>query len=86
MFFLHPDDLTNLDIAGGQCYNQTIPQNVTFSYQNLPDGLSDTTSTNGSANHTSKSASWSLYGHESARSHYVVAASTAMLAALWTFL
>jgi hypothetical protein len=24
MFFLHPDDLTNLDIANGQCYN-TVP-------------------------------------------------------------
>lgn len=40
MFFLVPDDLTNLDIVNGQCYNSTIPQNVTFSEQGLPFGLS----------------------------------------------
>ncbi|TGO21075.1 hypothetical protein BPAE_0244g00060 [Botrytis paeoniae] len=40
MFFLVPDDLTNLDIVNGQCYNSTIPQNVTFSLQGLPFGLS----------------------------------------------
>jgi len=39
MFFLVPDDLTGLDIAGGQCYNSSIPQNVTFSTQGLPFGL-----------------------------------------------
>ncbi|EPS31075.1 hypothetical protein PDE_06029 [Penicillium oxalicum 114-2] len=39
MFFKHPDDLTNLDIANGQCYNQSIPQNLTYSYQGLPFGL-----------------------------------------------
>ncbi|KAK1999746.1 hypothetical protein LX36DRAFT_655169 [Colletotrichum falcatum] len=39
MFFRVPDDLTNLDIAGGQCYNATIPQNVTFKTQGLPFGL-----------------------------------------------
>ncbi|KAJ5464344.1 uncharacterized protein N7458_000030 [Penicillium daleae] len=39
MFFLNPDDLTNLDIANGECYNKTIPQNLTFSYQGLPLGL-----------------------------------------------
>ncbi|KAI4599190.1 hypothetical protein KJ359_002149 [Pestalotiopsis sp. 9143b] len=33
MFFLHSNDLTNLDIVGGNCYNSTIPQNVTFGYQ-----------------------------------------------------
>ncbi|KZL82691.1 hypothetical protein CI238_07323 [Colletotrichum incanum] len=38
MFFRVPDDLTNLDIAGGQCYNATIPQNVTFKTQGLPFG------------------------------------------------
>ncbi|GKT87204.1 actin patch protein 1 [Colletotrichum tofieldiae] len=38
MFFTVPDDLTNLDIAGGQCYNATIPQNVTFKTQGLPFG------------------------------------------------
>lgn len=40
MFFLVPDDLTGLDIVNGQCYNSTIPQNVTFSEQGLPFGLS----------------------------------------------
>jgi hypothetical protein len=40
MFFLVPDDLTNLDIVNGQCYNTSIPQNVTFSEQGLPFGLS----------------------------------------------
>jgi hypothetical protein len=39
MFFIVPDDLTNLDIMNGQCYNATIKQNVTFSYQGLPFGL-----------------------------------------------
>jgi len=56
MFFLNPDDLTNLDIANGQCYNKSIAQNVTFGYQGLPLGLSSTTATNGSATHTAKSA------------------------------
>lgn len=53
MFFLNADDLTNLDIANGQCYNTSIPQNLTFSTQGLPLGLSSSTSTNGSANHSS---------------------------------
>ncbi|OKP00596.1 hypothetical protein PENSUB_7741 [Penicillium subrubescens] len=39
MFFLNPDDLSNLDIANGECYNKSIPQNLTFSYQGLPFGL-----------------------------------------------
>ena len=33
MFFINPDDLTNLDIANGQCLNETIKQNVTFAKQ-----------------------------------------------------
>ena len=33
MFFLNPNDLTGLDIANGQCYNTSIAQNLTFSYQ-----------------------------------------------------
>ena len=40
MFFTVPDDLTNLDIVNGQCYNASIKQNLTFSYQGLPFGLS----------------------------------------------
>lgn len=33
MFFITPDDLTNLDIEGGQCLNSTVKQNVTFGEQ-----------------------------------------------------
>lgn len=33
MFFRNPNDLTGLDIANGQCLNQSIPQNVTFDRQ-----------------------------------------------------
>jgi len=40
MFFNVPDDLKNLDVVNGQCYNATIKQNVTFSEQGLPFGLS----------------------------------------------
>ncbi|ETN46253.1 uncharacterized protein HMPREF1541_00437 [Cyphellophora europaea CBS 101466] len=39
MFFLVPDDLTGLDVAGGQCRNASIPQNLTFGYQGLPFGF-----------------------------------------------
>ncbi|MCJ1223901.1 hypothetical protein MMC12_000544 [Toensbergia leucococca] len=39
MFFLVPDDLTNLDISNGQCYNSSILQNVTFGEQGLPFGI-----------------------------------------------
>lgn len=49
MFFLVPDDLTGLDIISGQCYNKTIPQNVTFSEQGLPFGLSKKKSAAGRA-------------------------------------
>jgi phosphatidate phosphatase APP1 len=41
MFFNVPDDLNNLDIENGQCYNATVKQNVTFDTQGLPFGLSD---------------------------------------------
>jgi hypothetical protein len=47
MFFNVPDDLKNLDIAGGNCYNSSIKQNVTFSYQGLPFGLSGSSSSSG---------------------------------------
>ena len=40
MFFNVPDDLTGLDIANGQCYNASVKQDVTFSTQGLPFGLS----------------------------------------------
>jgi len=39
MFFLNPDDLTNLDIVGGNCLNQTIKQNVTFGIQDEVLGI-----------------------------------------------
>ncbi|TDZ74712.1 Phosphatidate phosphatase APP1 [Colletotrichum trifolii] len=54
MFFKVPDDLTNLDVANGQCYNATIPQNVTFKTQGLPFGLGN------SAGTKSPPASWAL--------------------------
>lgn len=40
MFFNVPDDLLHLDITNGQCYNSSVKQNVTFSEQGLPFGLS----------------------------------------------
>ncbi len=40
MFFNVPDDLTHLDFANGQCYNASVKENVTFSDQGLPFGLS----------------------------------------------
>ncbi|KAJ5237700.1 hypothetical protein N7489_007791 [Penicillium chrysogenum] len=53
MFFVNPDDLTNLDIENGQCYNESIPQNLTFGYQGLPLGLGNTLSSfNGSTKRT----------------------------------
>ncbi|KAF1848191.1 uncharacterized protein K460DRAFT_277698 [Cucurbitaria berberidis CBS 394.84] len=33
MFFREPNDLAGLDIANGQCLNESIPQNVTFKRQ-----------------------------------------------------
>jgi hypothetical protein len=33
MFFVLPEDLKGLDIENGQCYNSSIPQNVTFGEQ-----------------------------------------------------
>jgi hypothetical protein len=83
MFFLHADDLTNLDIANGECYNTSIPQNLTFSYQGLPDGLGKTTSVNGSANHTG-AASGLL--KESAGGKSLVALVAAMATATFMFL
>ncbi len=41
MFFRVPDDLTNLDISNGQCYNASVLQNVTFGYQGLPFGIGE---------------------------------------------
>jgi hypothetical protein len=33
MFFIQPDDLKGLDIEGGNCYNASVKQNVTFGLQ-----------------------------------------------------
>jgi Uncharacterized conserved protein (DUF2183) len=52
MFFNVPDDLTGLDIVNGECYNKSIMQNLTFSYQGLPFGLSSTNNSNSSSNST----------------------------------
>lgn len=79
MFFLKPDDLTNLDIANGQCYNQSIPQNLTFGYQGLPLGLgSSPTSVNGSAHHNG--ATSRLPSKDSAGTQSLVALAGAIFA------
>ena len=52
----HQDDLINLDIAAGQCRNTTIPQNITFSTQGLPFGLSKKSA----ANYFAPSISWAF--------------------------
>ncbi|KAM0704106.1 hypothetical protein Q7P35_008338 [Cladosporium inversicolor] len=65
MFFKHADDLMGLDIEGGHCYNQSIPQNVTFDYQGLPFDGDDNGPVNGSADGSGsggdKSAAASLH-------------------------
>ncbi|ORY64131.1 uncharacterized protein BCR38DRAFT_343853 [Pseudomassariella vexata] len=40
MFFNVPDDLRNLDVVGGDCYNTSVVQNVTFGYQGYGFGNS----------------------------------------------
>lgn len=55
MFFKVPDDLTGLDIVNGQCYNSSIPQNLTFGYQGLPFGV-NLGSGNSSSSTTSNAA------------------------------
>ena len=47
MFFRTPADLANLDIAGGDCYNNSVAQNLTYGYQGLP--FEDDAPVNGSA-------------------------------------
>lgn len=88
MFFLNPDDLTNLDIAGGQCYNTSIPQNLTFSYQGLPAGLSKTTSTNASATSSANKtgAAVAFTSREAVGAQSVIALVVAMFAAIALFL
>ncbi|EEH40568.2 hypothetical protein PAAG_09021 [Paracoccidioides lutzii Pb01] len=38
MFFRVPDDLKGLDIENGNCYNESVPQNLTFGWQGLSLG------------------------------------------------
>ena len=56
MFFVVPDDLKNLDIANGHCYNQSVAQNLTFGYQNLPLGLSSNAQSSAGNSDTKHSA------------------------------
>ncbi|RAH51424.1 phosphatidate phosphatase App1 family protein [Aspergillus brunneoviolaceus CBS 621.78] len=87
MFFLHPNDLTNLDVANGQCYNQSIAQNLTFSYQGLPFGLgNDPTSVNGSANGTEENAASGLSTRGAAGAQSLLALVAAMFTATFMFL
>jgi hypothetical protein len=50
MFIVHANDLMGINIAGDTCYNTSVAQNLTFSYQGLPLGLGDEPTVNGSAN------------------------------------
>lgn len=85
MFFLNPDDLTNLDIENGQCYNESIPQNLTFGYQGLPLGLGNTlSSVTGSAKHTG--AASGLFNKESASVQGLMALVAAMVTVTFIFL
>ena len=56
MFFNTAEDLMGLDIAGGKCWNQSVPQHLTYGYQNLPLGL-HTGSGGGSGSSSSSGAS-----------------------------
>lgn len=61
MFFRTPDDLMGLDIERGECRNQSVPQNVTFGYQNLPFGLDNKGGSNDNEEDTAigiKARSW----------------------------
>jgi hypothetical protein len=62
MFFNVPDDLTNLDIAGGYCYNSSVKQNLTFSYQGLPFGLSKSNSSSSSPSSSGAMGTFNLGG------------------------
>ncbi|WPH00211.1 Hypothetical protein R9X50_00303400 [Acrodontium crateriforme] len=87
MFFVHAEDLTNIDLASGNCYNQSIAQNLTFGYQGLPFGLGDTPEVNGSANgqgNGTSSDTGAAAGAVSARMSVVLAAVLSVL--FWQFL
>lgn len=40
MFFRTPDDLLGLDVEGGECWNRSVVQNVSFGVMGLPGGRS----------------------------------------------
>ncbi|KAK5115693.1 hypothetical protein LTR62_000782 [Meristemomyces frigidus] len=82
MFFVNADDLTGLDIAGGQCYNQSVAQNLTFSYQGLPGGLGKTPEVNGSANGKGNGSSSSGAGSVGLGGSHWVGGLTAMVLAV----
>ncbi|THV76819.1 hypothetical protein D6C97_02430 [Aureobasidium pullulans] len=87
MFFLNPDDLSNLDIANGQCYNQSIAQNLTFGYQGLPFGLGDSPSAvNASANQTGKSMAAGFKNKDVVGAQSSLALVAALGAAMFMFL
>ncbi|EOD46240.1 putative protein of unknown function DUF2183 protein [Neofusicoccum parvum UCRNP2] len=60
MFFKVPDDLTNLDIENGQCFNASIAQNVTFSTQDELLGIHGDSAAARPVNAPSKSGLFSL--------------------------
>lgn len=74
MFFNVPDDLKNLDIVNGQCYNSTVKQNVTFGEQGLPFG-EDTSNSNS----TKKSAAVRAAGETAGLMAMAAAGTVAML-------
>ena len=74
MFFVQPDDLMNLDIANGMCYNNSVKQNLTFGYQGLPFGLHTGNGQSGSG----KGAAGRMSGWST-----VVGAVVAMVAFMW---
>ncbi|CAD0107512.1 unnamed protein product [Aureobasidium uvarum] len=91
MFFLNPDDLSGLDIANGQCYNQSIAQNLTFGYQGLPLGLGDSptavnASATGAANKTGKSGASAFKSKDVVGAQSSLALVAALGAAMFMFL
>jgi hypothetical protein len=49
MFFRTPNDLVDLDIEAGECYNTSVAQNLTYGYQGLPSIIGSSAPVNGSA-------------------------------------
>ena len=80
MFFKVPDDLTNLDVANGHCYNASITQNLTFGYQGLPFGINLGDGESGSNSSSSSSSSGSSSGSDSSSN----GATHALYPELWS--